>query len=93
MMASTDEAEQDHTLSPGESERIIGLARMIGQLEALIEESGNPEGFDAAAWMSCWLNDPLPALGGMRPIDLMDTEEGRALVSATLAKLRSGAYA
>jgi hypothetical protein len=53
----------------------------------------NPEGFDAAAWMSRWLNDPLPALGGMRPIDHMDTVEGRALVSTTLAKLQSGAYA
>jgi putative toxin-antitoxin system antitoxin component (TIGR02293 family) len=92
-MVPTDETEQDHTLSPGESERIIGLARIVGQLEALIQESGDPEGFDAAAWMSCWLNDPLPALGGMRPIDFMDTEEGRALVSTTLANLQSGAYA
>jgi putative toxin-antitoxin system antitoxin component (TIGR02293 family) len=93
MIVPTDEAEQDHTLSPGESERIIGFARIVGQLEALIQESGDPEGFDAAAWMSRWLNDPLPALGGMRPVDLMDTEEGRTLVSTTLAKLQSGAYA
>jgi uncharacterized protein (DUF2384 family) len=92
-MVPTNEVEQDHTLSPGESERIIGLTRIVGQLEALIQESGNPEGFDAAAWMSCWLNDPVPALGGMRPIDLMDTVEGRVLVSRTLAKLQSGAYA
>jgi putative toxin-antitoxin system antitoxin component (TIGR02293 family) len=92
-MVPTDEAEQDHILSPDESERIIGLARIIGQLEALIQESGNPEGFDATAWMSRWLNDPVPALGGMRPIDLMDTVEGRSLVSTTLAKLQSGAYA
>ena len=92
-MVPTDEAEQDHTLSPGESERIIGLARIVGQLETLIQESGDPEGFDAAAWMSRWLNDPVPALGGMRPIDLMDTVEGRSLVSTTLAKLQSGAYA
>jgi uncharacterized protein (DUF2384 family) len=57
------------TLSPGESERVIGFAR-------LIQESGNPEGFGAIAWMSRWLNDPIPALGGARPIDLMDTMEG-----------------
>ncbi|WP_084720547.1 DUF2384 domain-containing protein [Skermanella aerolata] len=29
----------------------------------------------------------------MRPIELIDTVEGRAFVSATLAKLQSGAYA
>jgi putative toxin-antitoxin system antitoxin component (TIGR02293 family) len=86
-------AKQDQTLSPGESERVIGLAKLVGQLEAAIQESGNPEGFDAAVWMSRWLNDPVPALGGARPIDLMDTMEGQALVSTTLAQLQSGAYA
>jgi putative toxin-antitoxin system antitoxin component (TIGR02293 family) len=86
-------AKQGQTLSPDESERVIGIARLVGQLEALIEESGMASGFDAPAWMSRWLNDPLPALGGDRPIDLMDTMEGQALVSTTLAKLQSGAYA
>lgn len=86
-------AKQDRTLSPSESERVIGIAKLVGQLEAMIQESGNPEGFDATAWMSRWLNDPLPALGGARPIDLMDTMEGQTLVSTALAQLQSGAYA
>jgi len=85
--------KQDQNLSPSESERVIGIAKLVGQLEALIQESGNLQGFDAAAWMSRWLNDPNPALGGTRPIDLMDTMEGQALVSTTLAQLQSGAYA
>ena len=71
-------AKQDRTLSPGESKRVIGFAKLFGQLQALIRESGNPEGFDAAAWMSRWLNDPIAALGGARPIDLIDTMEGHA---------------
>ena len=86
-------AKLDRTLSPGESERVIGFAKLVGQLQAVVQEFGNPEGFDAAAWMSRWLNDPVPALGGARPIDLMDTMEGQALVSTTLAQLQSGAYA
>lgn len=86
-------AKHDQALSPGESERVIGVVRLIGQLEALIQESGKPEGFDAVAWMSRWLVDPVPALGGARPIDLMDTMEGQALVSTTLAQIQSGAYA
>jgi putative toxin-antitoxin system antitoxin component (TIGR02293 family) len=86
-------AKQNQALSSGESERVIGFAKLIGQLEAMIEESGNPEGFEAVAWMSRWLNDPNPALGGARPVDLMDTMEGQALVSTTLAQIQSGAYA
>jgi putative toxin-antitoxin system antitoxin component (TIGR02293 family) len=86
-------AKQDQTLSPSESERVVGFSKLVGQLEAIVQESGNPEGFDAATWMSNWLNSPVPALGGMRPINLMDTMEGQALVSTTLAQLQSGAYA
>ncbi|PPQ28126.1 type II RES/Xre toxin-antitoxin system antitoxin [Rhodopila globiformis] len=86
-------AKQAHTLSPAESERVIGIARLVGQLEAMIGESGNPEGFDAASWMSRWLQEPLPSLGGTRPIDLMDTMEGQALVSTALAQMQGGAYA
>lgn len=86
-------AKQGQTLSPDESERVIGLARLVGQLEAMVQESGNAEGFDAAAWMSRWLNEPLPALGGARPIELMDTMEGQGVVSSMLARMQSGAYA
>jgi putative toxin-antitoxin system antitoxin component (TIGR02293 family) len=85
-------AKQDRTLSPAESERVIGIARLVGQLEAMVQESGASEGFDAAAWMSRWLKEPLPALGGARPIDLVDTMEGQALVSTALAQMQSGAY-
>jgi putative toxin-antitoxin system antitoxin component (TIGR02293 family) len=86
-------ARQEHTLSPAESERVIGIARLVGQLESMIQESGDPEGFDAASWMSRWLQEPLPSLGGARPIDLMDTMEGQALVSTALAQIQGGAYA
>jgi len=86
-------AANDQPLPPPESERVIGFAKLIGQLEAMVEESGDPEGFDAAAWMSRWLREPLPALGGAQPLDLMDTMEGQALVSRTLAQVQSGAYA
>lgn len=86
-------AKQAHTLSSAESERVIGVARLVGQLEAMVQESGDVAGFDVAAWMSRWLQEPLPALGGVRPLDLMDTMEGQALVSAALAQVQSGAYA
>lgn len=86
-------AKQDQILSPGESERVIGVVKLVGQLEMMIRESGNPEGFDAPAWMARWLKEPLPAFGGVRPIDLMDTMEGQAMVSTALSQMQSGTYA
>lgn len=86
-------AKQGQKLSPDESERVIGLARLVGQVQAIVQESGTAQGFDATTWMSRWLNEPLPALGGVRPIDLMDTMEGQGVVSTALAQVQSGAYA
>lgn len=86
-------AAQNERLSPEESERVIGLARLIGQVEAMVAESGTPAGFDARAWIARWLSEPLPALGGLCPGALIDTMEGQGLVSAALAQLTSGAYA
>jgi putative toxin-antitoxin system antitoxin component (TIGR02293 family) len=86
-------AKHGDTLSPEESERIVGFAKLVGQLEAMVQESGDPTNFDARAWMARWLIEPLPALGGVRPAELVDTMEGQALVSAALSKIQSGAYA
>lgn len=81
------------TLSPAESERVLGLARLVGQVESMVLEAGAPDGFDARAWLSRWLQEPLPALGHARPLDFLNTMEGQRLVSDTLAKAISGAYA
>lgn len=86
-------AKAGGSLTTDESERVLGVAKLIGQLEAIVEESGDPVGFDAAGWMSRWLSEPLPALGGVKPIDLLDTMEGQALVSRSLAQIQSGAFA
>ena len=86
-------AKLGQALSPEEGERIVGFAKLVGQLEAMIQDSGDPAGFDARAWMARWLTEPLPAFGGVRPADLVDTMEGQGLVSAALAQIQSGAYA
>ena len=82
---------KNEPLASSEGERVV--AKLVGQLQAIVEESGDPRGFDAQAWMSAWLREPLPALGGARPLDYLDTMEGQALVSDALARLQSGAYA
>lgn len=86
-------AAKNETLSIPDSERFVGFVKLIGQLEMIVQESGDSDGFSAYEWMSRWLGEPVPALGGAKPIDLMDTMEGQNLVSTTLAQIQSGAYA
>lgn len=86
-------AKRGDVLSCEETERVIGFARLVGRLQAMVQESGSRAGFDARVWMARWLTEPPPAFGGVRPADLIDTMEGQGLVSSALAKLQSGAYA
>lgn len=83
---------ENKPLSSDETARVLGLARLVGQVETLIQESGDGQGFDAAQWLAQWLDQPLPALGGQRPNSLMDTQDGQAIVSSLLARMQSGAY-
>jgi uncharacterized protein (DUF2384 family) len=66
--------------------------RLVGQVQQMVAESGDLEGFDAATWVAQWLERPLPALGDKKPSDLMDTADGQALVSKLVARMQTGAY-
>lgn len=79
-------------LNQDQSERVMGLIRLIGQVRRIVEESGDPEGFDAAHWVADWLDAPLGALGGRRAADLMDTADGRALVTNLVGQMQAGTY-
>lgn len=79
-------------LSSDESSRVVGMSKPIGQAQAMIEESGGIKDFAPAAWFARWLDQPLSALNGLRPGNLMDTGEGRAVVSILLSRIQSGAY-
>lgn len=80
-------------LSKDESERILGVDTLIGMVQTMVEQSGDPSGFDAARWLSDWLTAPLPALAGATPASYMDTFEGQKLVAQMLSMSQSGAYA
>jgi putative toxin-antitoxin system antitoxin component (TIGR02293 family) len=85
--------KDDQLLSQDESERALGIARLVGQVEKMVAESGEPQGFDAARWTAEWLEEPNAALAGKSPGEFMDTADGRALVSGLVAQMQSGAYA
>lgn len=76
-----------------QSERLAGLKRLIDQVQAMVEDSGDPTGFDAAEWLGRWIEKPLPALGGKKPADYLSTVSGQKLLSNLLNQMQSGAYA
>ena len=92
--ATISRKEKDATLlSKDESERVLGVETLIGMVQAMVEQSGDPAAFDAARWVSDWLTKPLPALAGATPASYMDTFEGQKLVAELLSMSQSGAYA
>lgn len=69
-----------------------GTARLVAQVELIVAESGQPEGFDAAAWVAQWLESPLPALDGKKPAAFLATADGQALLATLVARMQTGAY-
>lgn len=76
----------------GELRARLGLAALLDQVRRMVLESGRPAGFDAAAWLKSWLEQPLPALGGAAPGAWLEKPQGLAMVSSILARIQSGAY-
>lgn len=79
-------------LSMEQSERVIGLARLIGQVAVMVDDSGDTKDFDAARWVGEWLEQPVAALEGGRPADYMETLTGQTLVSSLLIQSQAGVF-
>lgn len=71
------------TLTPGDSEEVLDALRVFFEAVRLWGD------LDRARE---WLNSPLPALDGDRPVDLFDTFEGRRWVSQVLRKIEHGEF-
>lgn len=76
-------------MDPVDPHDVSSLAALV---QRVVDESGDPTGFDASAWTVRWLGRPNPALGGACPAEYMATPEGRALVETLIMRMQSGAY-
>ncbi len=92
--SSINRKERDGAaLTSNETERLLGVEKLIATVQTLVEQSGNPIGFNASLWVSDWLTRPLPALAGATPASYMDTFEGQRIVTELITTSQSGAYA
>ncbi|MEK6290632.1 MAG: antitoxin Xre-like helix-turn-helix domain-containing protein [Paraburkholderia tropica] len=89
-------AQAGDMLSIDQGELVLGMSKLIGLVQTIIDESGDPDrigDFDPATWLEEWLSQPNPALGGVAPSTYLDTREGQEIVSTLLSQMQSGAYA
>lgn len=59
---------------------------------ALYAQGEVPGEFDLDQWLQDWLQRPQAALGGARPVDLLNTQDGIEAVRRVLGAAISGAY-
>jgi uncharacterized protein (DUF2384 family) len=66
------------------------LRFLTREVQRIVNESGEPAGFHAGNWLQKWIREPVPALGGRCPIDLLFTPEGFDPVLTVLRRKQSG---
>ncbi len=69
------------TLTAEQSDRLIRAARLLANAE---------DTFGSTEKAGLWLRRPTNALGGERPLDLLDTEEGAREVETLLGRINHG---
>lgn len=70
-------------LSQQESEKVYRLARLTAVAEEVFEDRQAAQ---------VWLTNAIPALGGLTPLSLLDTEEGARWAETELQRLAWGVY-
>jgi putative toxin-antitoxin system antitoxin component (TIGR02293 family) len=75
--------KSDKKLLPEESDRVVRLARVFAHASEVFEKERDAAG---------WFKDPNRALGGQRPLDLLDTDAGVQRVDALLTRIQHGVH-
>jgi putative toxin-antitoxin system antitoxin component (TIGR02293 family) len=82
--AQTLRKRKSRVLSPDEAEKSLRAARVFAFATDVLGSE------DKARQ---WLSDEIPALGGKRPLDLLDTDVGAGQVTNLLGCIKWGMYA
>ena len=68
------------------------IATLTALVRRMVNESGEPTGFDARSWLGHWLTGVVTALGDRRPLDVLNEPDGLGVVSRLLLRAQSGAF-
>jgi len=85
--------EAGEALPDAAGHRAVALMRVSAKLWQLLAESGDPREvaeFNVDAWVSTWINAPLPELGGSTPAALLRNPDGQRVVETLLERMRGG---
>lgn len=86
-------SEAGESLPEVAGHRAVALMRVVAKLRQLLAESGDPQRvkeFDLDSWVSDWIKEPLPELGGATPAALLRNPEGQRVVENLLERMRGG---
>lgn len=77
-----------------EAHGAVRLLKLLRKAKSITSDSLHPDAkdFDYGKWLGEWLESPQPALGGIKPSELLDTEVGGQRVYQVLSALESGSY-
>lgn len=78
--------------APTLDDHSLFVDELVKLVQTIVNESGDPQGFDARQWVTKWLATPLPALGERRPIELTTTQADRELLKRLLRRAQAGVY-
>lgn len=67
-------------------------AKLISVVQVIVDESGDPRSFDAAAWVDGWLKQTVPALNWKTPADYLYTDEDCDRLILLLRQMQAGAF-
>ena len=68
------------------------ITDLTALVQRMINESGEPTGFDARSWLDHWLTGVVPALGDRRPLDVLNEPGGLEFLESLLLRVDHGAF-
>lgn len=85
-------SKESKPLNKEASSRVLGIQRLIGQVQYMVNNYGDPKDFNAAQWFNDWANEPNPSLNGVAPMEYLDTDAGVEMIANLLNSMLYGNY-
>ena len=68
------------------------ITTLTALVQRMVNESGEPTGFDARSWLGHWLTGVVTALGDRRPLDVLNEPGGLEVLRSLLLQAQYGTF-